>query len=266
MKGLRSTVIFAIDVSLCLRHCILKGKNVNVILGNMSLITIYCDGSSIGNPGPGGWGAVVADGARAKELGGYEKETTNNRMELTAAIESLLILKQSKQVELHTDSSYVINGITKWVKGWKKNGWITKEKKDVLNRDLWEELALLEDKHEIEWKHVKGHSGIQLNERVDMIANGFARKETVELYSGSLAKYKTVLAGMAKARVVSKSKSKSKAKTGPAYSYVSVLDGKVMTHKTWAECEKRVKGKPAKFKKVFSKEGESALIREWGTN
>lgn len=225
-------------------------------------ITIYCDGSSIGNPGPGGWGAVVADGARARELGGYEKETTNNRMELTAAIESLRILKQSKNVTLHTDSSYVINGITKWVRGWQKNGWLTKEKKDVVNRDLWETLATLVEKHDVLWKHVRGHSGVQLNERVDMIANGFARKEHVELFYGSLTKYKTVLASMPKARVVSKSK--SKAKTGPAYSYVSVLDGKVVTHKTWTECEKRVKGKPAKFKKVFSKEEEIALIKDWG--
>jgi ribonuclease HI len=242
-----------------------KLRESNGILIPMSVITIYCDGSSIGNPGPGGWGAVVADGARAKELGGYDKETTNNRMELTAAIESLRILKQKKSVEIHTDSSYVINGTTKWVKGWQKNGWITKEKKDVVNRDLWEALLRAAEKHEITWKHVKGHSGIQLNERVDMIANGFARQENMELFSGSLEKYKAVLRGMPKARVVSKSKSKSKTKTGPAYSYVSMLDGKVMTHKTWAECEKRVTGKPAKFKKVFSKEEEGALIREWSS-
>ncbi len=229
----------------------------------MKAITIYCDGSSIGNPGPGGWGAVVADGARAKELGGYERETTNNRMELTAAIESLRIIKSAAKVAIHTDSSYVINGITKWVKGWVKNGWMTKEKKDVVNRDLWEMLVKVGAKHDIEWKHVRGHSGIELNERVDMIANGFARTEKVELFYGSLAKYKTVLASMPKARVVKK-KSSSKTKTGPAYSYVSVLDGKVVTHKTWAECEKRVKGKPAKFKKVFSKEEESSLRREWG--
>jgi ribonuclease HI len=227
----------------------------------MKAITIYCDGSSIGNPGPGGWGAVIADGARAKELGGYEKETTNNRMELTAAIESLRILKNASSVTMHTDSSYVINGITKWVKGWLKNGWVTKEKKGVVNRDLWEELVKVSTKHDVEWKHVRGHSGIELNERVDMIANGFARKEKVELFYGSLAKYRTVLASMPKARVVSKSK--SKVKTGPAYSYVSVLDGKVMVHKTWAECEKRVKGKPARFKKVFSKEEEVVLTREW---
>lgn len=228
----------------------------------MKSVTIYCDGSSIGNPGPGGWGAVVADGARAKELGGYEKETTNNRMELTAAIESLTILKSASDVTIHTDSSYVINGITKWVRGWEKNGWLTKEKKDVVSKDLWQVLVRVSVKHDVTWKHVKGHSGIELNERADMIANGYARKEKVELFYGSLAKYKTVLATMPKARVVSKSKSAKK--TGPAYSYVSVIDGKVLTHKTWGECEKRVKGKKAKFKKVFSSGEEALLIKEWG--
>ncbi len=228
---------------------------------HMKCLTIYCDGSSIGNPGPGGWGAVVADGARARELGGYEKETTNNRMELTAAIESLKILKSTSAVTIHTDSRYVINGITKWVKGWERNGWMTKEKKHVLNKDLWEVLVKLSEKHGVDWKHVRGHSGIELNERADMIANGFARQENVELFYGSLAKYKTVLASMPKARVVSKSKSAKK--TGPAYSYVSEIDGRVMTHPTWAECEKRVKGRKAKFKKVLSKEEESSLKREW---
>lgn len=224
-------------------------------------ITIYCDGSSIGNPGPGGWGAVVADGARAKELGGFEKETTNNRMELTAAIEALRILKNKSDATVHTDSSYVINGITKWVYGWQKNGWRTKEKKDVVNKDLWEQLLNCTEKHDVTWKHVRGHSGIELNERADMIANGYARKEKVGLFYGSLTKYKTILASMPKARVVSKSKSAKK--TGPAYSYVSVIDGKVLMHKTWTECEKRVKGKKSKFKKVFSASEEMALKKEW---
>lgn len=226
----------------------------------MQEISIYCDGSSIGNPGPGGWGAVVSHGDRVKELGGYEASTTNNRMELTAAIESLNELGGEEMVTLCTDSQYVINGITKWVKGWQKNGWQTKEKKDVLNRDLWQALCLASLKHTIEWKHVRGHEGVVRNERADMIANGYARKEEVKLFHGTEDAYAEFLKGMPKARVVSKSKSK---KTGPAYSYVSVLDGKVMTHKTWAECEKRVKGKPAKFKKVFSQGEESKLTTEW---
>lgn len=229
----------------------------------MYTISIYCDGSSIGNPGPGGWGAVVSNGKNVKELGGYDSKTTNNRMELTAAIESLRALKSAGAVTIHTDSSYVINGITKWVKGWQKNGWRTKDKNDVISKDLWQELVAVGEKHEVTWKHVRGHEGVQLNERADMIANGYARKEEVKLFSGTEAAYAEFLKGMPKARVVSKSKSSSK-KTGPAYSYVSVLDGKVMTHKTWTECEKHVKGKPAKFKKVFSKVEEGALMKEWG--
>jgi ribonuclease HI len=225
-------------------------------------IIIYCDGSSIGNPGQGGWGAVVAHGKIVREMGGFDTKTTNNRMELTAALESLQSLSAGSRVTLHTDSQYVINGITKWVFGWIKNGWQTKEKKDVLNADLWERLANATKKHTVIWEHVRGHAGIDLNERADMLANGFARKEDVKLFSGTDAAYKEFLKGMPKARVVSKSKSSKK--TGAAYSYVSVIDGKVLTHKTWGECEARVKGKKAKFKKVFSQEEESVLRQEWG--
>jgi ribonuclease HI len=228
----------------------------------MQTVTIYCDGSAIGNPGPGGWGAVVSHGKEVFELGGFHEHTTNNRMELTAPTEALKKLKEKSHVTIKTDSRYVMNGITKWVHGWEKNGWQTKAKADVLNKDLWQRLVKVSEKHEITWEHVRAHVGIAGNERVDMIANGFARREEVKLFKGSEKEYKEFLKGMPKARVVSKSKSKSK-KTGPAYSYVSVLDGKVMTHKTWAECEKRVKGKPAKFRKVFSASGEKELIAEW---
>lgn len=227
----------------------------------MTEITIYCDGSSIGNPGPGGWGVVIADKARAKEIGGYEPRTTNNRMELTAAIEALKQLKQSRKVAIHTDSRYVINGITKWVFGWEKKGWLTVAKTDVVNKELWQALMEAAAKHEVSWKHVKGHSGDILNERADVIANGYARKEKVELYSGSLSAYEKYLEGMPKARVVSGSK-KSK-NVGKAFSYVSVLDGVVKVHATWAECEARVKGKPAKFKKALSKVDETSLINGW---
>jgi len=229
----------------------------------MKTVTIYCDGSAIGNPGPGGWGAVVSDKVQVREIGGHEIHTTNNRMELTAAIESLKLLKTKSVVTLHTDSRYVIHGITKWVHGWSRNNWQTSIKTDVLNKELWQELVHVAEKHTITWEHVRAHTGIALNERVDMIANGFARKEEVKLFYGSRVEYKAFLSTMPKARVVSKSASKSK-KTGAAYSYVSVLNGKVQTHKTWAECEKRVKGKNAKFKKVFSAGDEATLIKEWG--
>ncbi len=236
-------------------------KNTFAILNRMTEITIYCDGSSIGNPGPGGWGAVIADKARAKEVGGYELRTTNNRMELTAAIEALKLLKQSRKVSVHTDSRYVINGITKWVFGWEKKGWITTGKTDVVNKELWQELMEVAKIHDVTWKHVKGHSGDRLNERADVIANGYARKEKVELYSGPLSSYEKFLEGMPKPRVVSKSK-KTK-NVGKAYSYVSVLEGVVKVHATWAECEARVKGKRAKFKKALSASDEASLIEGW---
>ncbi len=229
----------------------------------MKKVTIYCDGSAIGNPGPGGWGAVVSMGTEVHELGGFAEHTTNNRMELTAAIQSLKSLKAKEVATVHTDSRYVIHGVTKWVHGWIRNNWQTSQKTEVLNKDLWQELVKVAENHTVTWEHVRAHTGIALNERVDMIANGYARKEKVKLFKGKDTEYTEFLKRMPKARVVSKSASKSK-KTGPAYSYVSVLDGKVMTHKTWAECEKRVKGKPAKYKKVFSGSEEKSLMAEWG--
>lgn len=223
-------------------------------------ITIYCDGSSIGNPGPGGWGAVISNGRQVKELGGFEADTTNNRMELTAAVESLRALRGASSVTLHTDSSYVINGITKWVRGWLHNDWQTKEKKDVLNKDLWQELIQVTAKHKVVWEHVRGHAGVRLNERVDILANGYARRKETILFSGTEVKYQEFLESMPKARVVRSWSAKNK----KAYSYVSSVDGKVMAHTTWVECEKRVKGKKGvKYKKVFSKEEEVSLMSRW---
>lgn len=225
----------------------------------MHTTLVYCDGSSIGNPGKGGWGAVVMEGASVKELGGFDAHTTNNRMELTAALEALRGIRGTAHVTIRTDSRYVIHGITKWVHGWMQNGWQTKDKKEVLNRDLWEALAGASAKHTVTWEHVRGHAGIDLNERADQIANGYARQEAVKLFTGTDAAHREFLKGMPKARVVSSSASKR----GKAYAYVSLVDGKVMSHETWGECEARVKGKKAKYKKVFSPEEERALKAEW---
>lgn len=225
----------------------------------MKTITVYADGSSIKNPGPGGWGAVVIENKKVTELGGFEPATTNNRMELTAAIKAIEVLQGSKEVAIHTDSQYVINGITKWVFGWEKNGWQTKEKKEVLNKDLWQVLTTHTQKHTVTWNHVRGHEGVTLNERADMIANGYARKEAVKLFVGTEDLYQTFLEGMPKARKVKSSATKGK----KAFSYVSCVEGKVVVHATWAECEARVKGKSARYKKVFSKEEESKLVCEW---
>jgi len=144
-------------------------------------VEIYTDGACSGNPGPGGWGVLLRYGTHEKELNGGEVETTNNRMELKAAIEGLAALKEGCQVTVTTDSSYVRNGMTQWVPTWQKNNWITSSKKPVKNKDLW--LALLEQaaRHEIEWRWVKGHSGHPDNERADELARKAADKVKAEL-------------------------------------------------------------------------------------
>jgi len=133
-------------------------------------VTIYTDGACSGNPGPGGWGAILITPDERKEICGGEIETTNNRMELTAAIRGLQSLNQSATVELYTDSRYVIDGITKWISAWKSNGWRTSSKKSVKNDDLWRILDNIIRTHEVRWHWVKGHSGDIENDRADSLA------------------------------------------------------------------------------------------------
>ena len=133
-------------------------------------VVVHTDGACSGNPGPGGWGAILEFNGRAKELSGGAPETTNNRMELTAAIEALRALKGPCVVELHTDSEYLRNGIMQWIHGWKRNGWKTAGRKPVKNADLWQALEAETAAHEIDWRWVKGHSGHDLNERADELA------------------------------------------------------------------------------------------------
>jgi ribonuclease HI len=134
-------------------------------------VVIYTDGACRGNPGPGGWGVILSYKGVVKELYGGEKETTNNRMELTAAIQGLEVLKKQCKVELNTDSKYVLQGITEWLPNWKKRGWKTAGNKPVKNEDLWRRLDAAGSKHTIEWKWVKGHSGHKENDRADELAN-----------------------------------------------------------------------------------------------
>ena len=134
-------------------------------------VIIHTDGACSGNPGPGGWGAVLQYGGTVKELKGGAPLTTNNQMELTAAIEALTALKRPVQVELHTDSIYVKDGLTKWIHGWKKNGWKTADKKPVKNLELWQALDAAVARHKIDWHWVKGHNGDEMNERADELAN-----------------------------------------------------------------------------------------------
>jgi ribonuclease HI len=133
-------------------------------------VVIYTDGACSGNPGPGGWGAILISGRHRKELSGGEAATTNNRMELLAAISALEALKVPSQVDLHTDSKYVQDGIGKWIHGWKKNGWKTAARQPVKNAELWQRLDAARDRHKVEWHWVRGHSGHDENERADELA------------------------------------------------------------------------------------------------
>ncbi|MEO1921536.1 MAG: ribonuclease HI [Sphingomonadaceae bacterium] len=140
----------------------------------MSRVEIFTDGACKGNPGPGGWGALLRMGGREKELSGGELETTNNRMEMTAAIRALEALTRPCKVDLHTDSTYVRDGITKWIFGWKKNGWRTAAKKPVANAELWQELERAAARHDVTWHWVRGHDGHEDNERADQLASDAA--------------------------------------------------------------------------------------------
>ncbi len=142
----------------------------------MTAIEIYTDGACSGNPGAGGWGVILRCGETEKELSGGEKETTNNRMELTAVIEALKALKRKCEITLYTDSRYVMDGVTQWMPNWKQNNWKTTNKKSaVKNLDLWQELDRLLPAHKIKWVWVKGHNGHPENERVDKLARDFAK-------------------------------------------------------------------------------------------
>lgn len=233
---------------------------------------LFTDGSSLGNPGPGGWGAVVVlRNSYVSELGAKEEHTTNNRMELLAVIQGLKRLKEEwGDVTIFTDSKYVHKGATEWWMGWKKRDWKTMTKEEVSNRDLWEEaLELLEERKKIgmvTWTHVPGHSGIAGNERCDEIATGFAKDDLPGLFEGDLADYAidilniTITPGAAEKRSADRAHARTK-----AYSYLSLVDGVAKRHTTWAACEARVKGKSGvKYKKSVSPEDEIHILRSWG--
>ena len=230
---------------------------------------IFCDGATKGNPGPGGWGAIiVTPDCRVTELGGAAAHTTNNRMELTAAIKALEFVERiGGPVAIYTDSTYVIKGIREWIWAWRRRGWKTAEGNDVLNKDLWEEMSALVDargKGGIEWHYVRGHVGTPGNERVDTIADTHARKVPVTLYSGDLISYPVDILDVPDETSVPARSSGPRKSKAIAHSYLSVVDGKPSRHATWAECERRVKGRPgAKFKKAMSPADEVEILRGW---
>lgn len=229
-------------------------------------VKIFTDGASRGNPGPGGWGAIVVAEREVFELGGGEKNTTNNRMELEASIQALdfvskKLKSKTSSTTIHTDSSYVLKGATIWIKGWQKNKWKTKQKQDVLNKDLWVKFLKVSKSLKLGWKLLPGHSGIAANERCDIIATSYAEGSGVSLYKGPLSGYGVDTMNLFQTKTKPKKSSGSKAKP---YSYVSMVGGTVKTHATWVECEKRVKGvSGALFKKSYSKDDEQSLVKQW---
>ncbi len=235
---------------------------------------VFTDGSSKGNPGPGGWGVViVTTEGRVLELGGGAPLTTNNKMELTGAIQALTALRPSAgPLDIYTDSTYVIQGIREWIHGWRRRGWKTATGAEVMNRELWEalsELTSARGARNISWHYVRGHVGTPGNERCDRIADSYAVQEPLPLYEGALADYPVadILRLPDDTSVPARSGSSSggsKPKAG-AFSYVSVVDGTPMRHATWAECEARVKGRSgARFKKTTSAADQAEILRGWG--
>lgn len=236
---------------------------------------VFTDGSSKGNPGPGGWGAVIVstDGT-VRELGGGAALTTNNKMELTGAIEALRALRSSDgPLDIYTDSTYVIQGIREWIHGWRRRGWKTATGADVMNRELWEALSDLTSARgprNISWHYVRGHVGTPGNERVDRIADAHATSESMPLYDGPLADYPVhdILRLPDDTAVPPrKASSSGGGAKAAAYAYLSVVDGTPMRHATWAECEARVKGRSgARFKKATSATDQDAILRSWGVD
>lgn len=233
-------------------------------------VLIYTDGACSGNPGKGGWGAIVytPDG-HVYELGGSRFKTTNNQMELTATIEALAAIELTDtQIWLYTDSTYVIRGITQWIWGWKKRGWKNAEGKDVKNQPEWQALErqvtrLKRQGCSIDWRYVRGHVGNPGNERVDEIAVRFTHKKPVSLFDGNLLNYDIAIMDIPDDHDIPEMKERPKKKA--AYSYLSYVNGKLQRHSSWPECEAVVKGRPgAKFKKATSAEDEDSIIASWG--
>ena len=235
---------------------------------------LFADGSSLGNPGPGGWGSVlVLEKKHIIELGAAAAHTTNNKMELTAVIEGLARIKgESGNLTILTDSSYVENGATKWIHGWKKKGWVTATKTPVENRALWEKLyGLLEERKKFgitEWRHVPGHSGVAGNERCDEIATSYAHEDDPGLFEGEMSDYAVNILNIAIDEPAQQKRSDARSRSRQkAYSYLSLVNGVAKRHLTWAECEARVNGKPGvKYKKALSADDEKHILQVWGAS
>lgn len=214
----------------------------------MENVIIYTDGASRGNPGRGGWAAVIITDNQVVELGGYKELTTNNQMELQGVIGALEHCVQkfkNDHIEVNSDSQYVLLGIQSWVHGWQKNGWVTKQNEAVKNKDEWQALLALSQQLKISWKKVKGHAGDLGNERADYIATSFADTQAADLFIGPKAGYYAL----------------ESPRTFPCYA--SFVDQVLKYHSTWDECKQAIAGKKGVlYKKLLSASEESDWIKK----
>ena len=228
----------------------------------------YTDGACLGNPGPGGWGVrLFSPDGRVRELGGQEAATTNNRMEMQAAISALQLLHGQAQVTIYTDSQYLINGITKWLPAWHRRGWLTTSQTPVKNSDLWQQLESLQHRG-VRWQHVRGHSGDPNNERVDTIARTCASGRCPRLFCGQAGApddpVPPLSATAATVPAVEGPVTLPAFKSGSAR-YISLVHGKVALDNTWAACEARVRGvSGAKYRKVRTRAELQAFCSAYG--
>jgi ribonuclease HI len=233
-------------------------------------LLIYTDGACSGNPGPGGYGSILTDYQRVIELGAFVPATTNNRMELVAVIVALHRARQDfsniQNVQIYTDSVYVIRGITQWIHGWKRRGWMTQDNQPVTNKDLWQNLEQAVRGFKIEWLFIRGHQGIPGNERCDEIGVSFSKRTAVSLYEGTARNYLFDVSQkpVAEALPEMNGGARSGAEKKPSW-YISLIAGKVRKYDNWSACEADVKGRPGvKFKKVSSIQEEQAILKSWG--
>lgn len=237
---------------------------------------IYTDGACSGNPGPGGWGAIVSFAQNVYELGGGDEATTNNRMEMLGVLNALHFCRdheaqiKSRQILIYTDSVYVIRGINEWIHGWKRRGWKNAENQEVANQDIWQELdrivySLKQNEFQLKWSFVKGHAGVPGNERCDQIAVSFSKNDDISLYKGSVADYFFDMSEVPPTRPLPDYKSTASKEKVPAW-YISYVNGVFSKHQTWSECEAKVKGRAAQFKKVTTQQEEDELKKKWGVS
>jgi len=221
--------------------------------GTGAQLWIYTDGACLGNPGPGGWAAILDRGGRCEELGGREDHTTNNRMEMRAALEGLRRARAGEWAHVVTDSRYLHDGISRWIHAWKRRGWRKADGGEVLNRDLWESLdQACRVPARVTWEHVRGHSGHAWNERCDAIATAFARGEKPELRSGDGSWVRGT--------------GQSTLPAGLAFPvYVSLVEGELRLHLDWQDCQSWVEGaKGAKYRKAKTPGELEAVLTGWG--